>query len=498
MRLVDSKQMQEMDRHTIESIGVSGIVLMENAARSWVEAAEPELRTARNTLIFCGGGNNGGDGYAIARNLANRSIKCVAVAVKPPKSSDCIKNAEIWRHYGKTVVWEEFLSDYSPDGRDVIVDSILGTGIESTVKGDLFRIIQTINRFPGRRIAVDIPSGISASTGDLLGTAIQSELCITFQKRKVGHFLYPGRRYSGRVVCQKISIQEVFGESDREYHLIDASMLRPILPNRPPDGYKNVFGHLLTLCGKPGTLGASLLASYAALKTGTGLVTTALPEKEKNVFLGFAPELMSCGREGLAAESLRSYDALVAGCGLGRDEKVWKPLVRLIEESNLPTVLDADAFYGISHWKRLNPQRLVLTPHPGEFSVLSGFDKPKSNRERIRQGEEFIAKFPATLVMKGAPTIVFTSDGKICINETGNAGMATAGSGDVLAGMIGGFLAQGVAPDRAALLATWLHGKSGDLYRDRHCEESLTATNLIEFFDRAIRSLYDGSDSSCS
>ena len=494
MRIVDSKQMQAMDRHTIENIGVPGIVLMENAARAWVEVAEPMIKEARNTLIFCGAGNNGGDGYAIARNLASRHHRCIVVAAKPPKSPDCIKNAEIWAHYGKTVTWENFLSNNSLNSQDVVVDSILGTGIESTIKGELLDVIKIINSLPGKKISVDIPSGISASTGDTLGAAIRSDLCITFQKEKVGHHLYPGKLFAGKVVCQNISIQEVFEKPGREYHLIEASILRPLLRDRKPDSYKNLLGHLLTWCGKPGTLGASLLASYAALKTGTGLTTAALPKKEKNAFLGFAPELMSCNQEKLTANDLQNYDALVVGCGLGRDRKIWKSVVELINISQIPTVLDADAFYGISDIKNLNPQKLVLTPHPGEFSALSRCDKPKTNAERIRQGEAFVADFPATLILKGAPSIIVTTDGKICINSTGNSGMATAGSGDVLAGMVGGFLAQGMPPDQAALLGTWLHGKSGDLYRETHCEESLTATNLIEHIDPAIQCLYHGVD----
>ncbi|MCG8334582.1 MAG: NAD(P)H-hydrate dehydratase [Proteobacteria bacterium] len=487
MRLVDSQQMQEMDRHTIEEIGVPGIVLMENAARSWVEAAVPYMDKDSVIYVFCGSGNNGGDGYAIARNLANRGYDCTVIAVKPPKSEDCVKNASAWIHFGMTIAWDKFLeTDFANTDRDIIVDAVLGTGIESDLKGPLVDAINIIDKFKGFKIAVDVPSGISASTGDILGIAIRNDVTITFQKEKVGHHLYPGKQYSGEIISQPISILERYNKQDREYRLITNKHAKTLLPVRRPDSYKNNYGHLITWCGNPGTLGASFLASYAAIKTGTGLTTAALPKEAGNSFLIKAPELMSCAQESLTVEYLEQYDAIALGCGLGREKSKWQNILAVIKTLEKPMVMDADAFYGITDWSSLDLSRTVLTPHPGEFSQLTGFPKPKSNKERLQQGLNFISKHNTTLVLKGAPTIIFSEQGAVYINSTGNSGMSTAGSGDVLTGIIGGFLAQGLSPLDAAVLGVWLHGKSGDLYAEDNCEESLTAMSLIEKLNPAI------------
>lgn len=487
MRLVDSKQMQAMDRYTIEKAGVPSIALMENAARSWVESAMPFIKKNHPVYIFCGGGNNGGDGYAIARNLVNRGYDCIAIAVKPPKSEDCIINAEAWNHYGITLNWQQFLtSDFSIEANDSIVDAILGTGLESELKGTLVEALELVDKLKGIKLAVDLPSGISASTGDVMGVGIHCDLTVTFQKEKLGHHLYPGKRYSGKTICQKISILERFQESDREVYLLTKQYVKQLLPVRQPDSYKNQYGHLLTWCGTRGTLGASFLASYAALKTGTGLVTAALPEGMEHTFLARAPELMTCLQHELSLDFLEKFDGISLGCGLGRERKKWEQVETILKNNKLPVVLDADSFHGIQDWTQLNLGNAVLTPHPGEFQKMTGYPKPGTNKVRIQQGVEFVEKYNTTLVLKGAPTLVFTKEGKIYINSTGNSGMSTAGSGDVLSGIIGGLLAMGVAVDKAALLGVWLHGRSGDAYVIKHPEESLTAMSLIDNLENAL------------
>lgn len=490
MRLVDSSQIQEMDRFTIEDIGVPGIVLMENAARSWVAAAEPVLKQAATIIVFCGAGNNGGDGYAIARNLISHRYNCFVVAVKPPKSADCIRNAAIWEAYGETKTWKQYLKTGDrPTKDDVLVDAILGTGIETNIRGPLGDILQQIDGFSGIKMAVDLPSGINASNGNLLGVGIRCDHSITFQVEKVGHHLYPGKSYSGTVTCQKITIREDYTGVDPAYHLVTGQDVHPLLPKRNPDDYKNRFGHLAVLCGTSGTMGAAFLASHGAIKTGLGLLTAVLPKSEQHVFLSAAPELMSYPQEKVSDNWLKSFDALVVGCGLGRNREKWKKIETLLQKNSIPSVIDADGFYGIQNWKDLNLKNRILTPHPGEFAQLSGWEKPADNKEKIEQGLAFVSQYPCTLVLKGAPTLIFSMNRQVFINSTGNVGMATAGSGDVLAGIIGGLLAQGTTPLDAALLGVWLHGKSGDLYRDQYGEESLTAPCLINHLGAAIEDL---------
>ncbi|MBU3917801.1 NAD(P)H-hydrate dehydratase [bacterium] len=490
MRLVDSKQMQEMDRYTIEEVGIPGLVLMENAAKSWVVEAEVQLKKAESIYIFCGAGNNGGDGYAIARNLANKGYECIVIAVKPPKSPDCKKNADVWTHYGKTLTWEDYKNrGFQVNKNDILIDAVLGTGIESNIKGELIKDLSDIDSLPGVKMAVDLPSGVNASTGDIMGAGIKADYTITFQKEKIGHHLYPGRKYTGDLKCAKISIIERYTDGDRQYYLITKDLVKPFLPIRNPDSFKNQYGHLATWCGSPGTLGAALMSSHAALKTGVGLVTSALPAQNTIDLLSQAPELMSFPQEKIDTPWIDQFEALVVGCGLGRDKKKWAAIESMLSKVDIPLLLDADAFYGIKSLASLNLKKTVLTPHPGEFAKLSGFAKPVNNKERLEQGIEFVDKFRTTLVLKGSPTIVFGEDGNAFINSTGNSGMATAGSGDVLSGIIGGFLAQGLSPINASLLGTWLHGKSGDLYSLQHSEETLTATCLIDYLDMAIRHL---------
>lgn len=479
-----------MDKRTIDDIGVPSLVLMENAARSWVEAVTSVLEKSRRIFVFCGARNNGGDGYAIARIIQNQGLDCRVIAAKPPKSDDCQTNASIWRHYGETIDWASFTASpplINPD--DVLIDAILGTGVETPLRGDLPGILAFIDELPGHKLAVDLPSGISASTGDNLGQAIQAELTITFQKEKVGHHLYPGKSISGKVICQKISIQEIFDTADQAYYLLDKALAKSLLPDRKPDAYKNTFGHAAIWCGSPGTIGAAILASHSAIKTGVGLVTSALPRTEQNTLLNAAPELMTFPQENISQDWLSQFSALVIGCGLGRDQRQWERIESILKQVSFPTLFDADAFHGIKRWDQLNLDQAVLTPHAGEFSQLSGFEKPATNRERLAQGLEFVKKNPTTLVLKGAPTLIFSSRGDIYINASGNAGMATAGSGDVLAGIIGGWLAQGLTPLDAALLGTWIHGTCGDIYAGTYNQESLTASNLIDSIRLAISDL---------
>lgn len=487
MRLVNSIQMQEMDQNTIEVIGVPGIVLMENAARSWVEAAKPYISTDSDIFVLCGSGNNGGDGYAIARNLISSGYSCRTVEVKPPKSSDCQLNAKVWSSYGESISWENFLETKDQiKNDDTLIDAVLGTGIESKLRGDLVEKLSVINAIDAFKMSVDIPSGISASTGDLLGVGIKNDITITFQKEKIGHHLYPGKTYSGKTICQPITIKNYYRSDAREYSLITKKMVKNLIPLRNPEAYKNKFGHLVTWCGSAGTLGASFLASFGAMKVGTGLTTAALPKGLTHTFLSKAPELMSCEQEEISLEFLKQFNAITIGCGLGRNQELWNKIVSIVQELNIPIVFDADAFYGIDKWDSLELKKMVLTPHPGEFANLTKQAKPSTNKERIEQGIRYVEEFKTTLVLKGAPTIIFSETGAVFINSTGNSGMATAGSGDVLAGIIGGFLAQGLPPLHASLVGVWLHGKSGDIYSETHNEESLTASSLLDNLDKAF------------
>ncbi|MCP4296300.1 MAG: NAD(P)H-hydrate dehydratase [Proteobacteria bacterium] len=490
MRLVDSHQMQKMDRYTIDKIGIDARVLMENAGRSWIAAVAASLRKDSQIRVLCGSGNNGGDGYVIARNLKSRGYDCTVIVIAEPGSEDCLVNSRIWQFYGESITWQKWIEKkMRPSDSTIWVDAILGTGISTPIRPKLRSVIEQINAYPGEKIAVDIPSGINASTGDLLGCAINANKTITFQKEKVGHHLYPGKTSAGKLYCQNISIMEHFEEGAPAYHLIDKELLHDRLPVRNPEAYKNNFGHMAVYCGQPGMMGAAWLAAYSGLKTGAGLSTAVILDDEQNSFWLKAPELMSISREKISTEKLNTFDALVVGCGLGRDPLFWSEMNLTLQQIKKPMVLDADCFYGLNNWNQLPLENIVLTPHAGEFEKLSGYSKPENNGERMSQGVEFIRRYPTTLVLKGAPTLVIDQNETIYINSTGNVGMATAGSGDVLSGIIGGFLAQGLSPLWAAIAGTWFHGRSGDITRSVASEASLSANDLIDNLHKVWRDI---------
>ncbi|MDH5561414.1 MAG: NAD(P)H-hydrate dehydratase [Deltaproteobacteria bacterium] len=492
MRLVDSEQMREMDRHSIEDLGVPSLALMENASRSFIAAIEDLLKQSRLIFVLCGSGNNGGDGYAIARQLKNRELDVVAVALRPPKSPDCLKMANIFKQFGEIIEPDEFFRrSQSLEKEDILIDAVLGTGGDSPLKEPLDEFIRRINEIKCQKVAVDIPSGIQASTGDLMGMGLRVKRTVTFQKHKVGLHLNPGKAFSGEVKCVNISVSERYKTKDRAYYLIDEKMALTLYPRRGEEAYKNQLGHLATYCGSKNTLGASLLASYAGLKSGVGLVTQALPLEFQELFVSSYPELMNYPQEEIDLKWLKGFDALVIGCGLGRQEEKWQKIAGFLKETSMPVLLDADVFYGLKSLEDLRPERLVLTPHPGEFKRLSGFDPPKDNGEKIKQGLAFIALYPVTLVLKGAPTLIFSAEGEVFINSTGNPAMATAGSGDVLSGIVGAFLARGLTPLNAAILGVWAHGMAGDYCRIRMGSDAVTAMSLIRQIKYPLKKLED-------
>ncbi|MGK0291517.1 MAG: hydroxyethylthiazole kinase-like uncharacterized protein yjeF, partial [bacterium] len=396
-------------------------------------------------------------------------------------------NSNIWNHFGETYTWDEFQNQpIEVQEKDLWIDAVFGTGVDRAVTGKLADIFYQINESPAKIFSVDVASGVNATTGDVLGSAIQADTTVTFQVSKFGQFLYPGKQFSGSLVCKPISILRTFQNDETAYYQIHQDLMEQILPKRSNDTYKNRVGHLATICGSEGTIGAGLLASKAGLKAGAGLVTASLPEKAHAILLNFAPEIMTSEQSTVDQDWFEQFQAVVIGCGYGREQKRWDLIHSWLQNITIPTVLDADAFHGITDWEFLQKGNFVLTPHAGEFAKMSGFPKPTTNAERIQQGQSFAKQYKTILVLKGAPTLVFDTDGSTWVNTTGNAGMATAGSGDVLAGIIGSFLSQGLSTLEAALAGTWIHGKSGDLAKQQQGMESLSATSLIDFLGKAF------------
>ncbi len=484
-----------MDQRAISELGIPSLVLMENAARSAFEAIQHFLELDSKIVVFLGGGNNGGDGYALARICKNHGWEVAAVRLVEPTSVDCQKMAEIYCHFGQILDYESFVAEAPEIGeQDIIIDAVLGTGGDRPLEGALAEQLTWINTLNGVKIALDLPSGVRASSGDVLGVAFRAEVTLALACPKLGHYLYPGRELRGGLVIKPISVPEYYAPEAQKYKLLNEEEILGLLKPLPKTTYKNQQGHLALLAGSKGMMGAAALAARSALRSGAGLATLAVPETEQASFTHEAPEVMTQPREKLTQKWFKPYGAVLAGCGLGREAKDWKKYSTWLKKLKAPLLLDADAFHGLKDLKGFDPQKLVLTPHQGEFLALSKNQAPKNNRERIEQGLSFVKQWGCTLILKGAPTLVFSAEGVVYVNETGNPGMATAGSGDVLAGLTAGLLTQGYDPLPASLLGVWLHGLAGDLYVEQAAEESLTAPDLIEFIGPAFAQLRSSRD----
>jgi NAD(P)H-hydrate epimerase len=507
-RLCTGDEMRAMDRHAIASLGVPGRVLMENAAHEVAAAVQrllPPRPLDRPVTVCCGGGNNGGDGYAAARLLRNAGIPTRVVSRGQPGTDDARANAEAWGHFGATVDF-----DTDPAGAvaalnrsPALVDALFGTGLSRALEGPARDLIAAMNAAPATlKIGVDVPSGINADTGAVMGAAVRCTHTVCFQVGKIGLYQHPGAAHAGQVTVVPVSIPKRWpGDALPTYRLTEP-FVRLLLPGRPPAGHKGTFGHLLAVCGSAGMGGAALLSGRSALKVGAGLVTVGVPLALQDRFLAAAPELMTLAAAGgspeafgLAhvagmAEAAATRGAVVLGCGLGRAPGTSAFVNALVPRIAKPLLIDADGLYDL----QLAPLReravpAVLTPHPGELARLSGVSVEALAADRVGQARRWAVAWRVVLVLKGAATVVASPKGEVFINPTGDAGLASAGTGDVLSGVIGGLLAQGLAPLPATLLGVYLHGLARDCQRDTVTSASFTAHDLVQGLNLALRKL---------
>ncbi len=517
MKVATAQTMRNLDRRAIEEFGIPGMVLMENAARGTVRAIFqhfPDLLT-KSVGVLAGRGNNGGDGLAIARYLLNRGVACQVylLASKEELKGDAAANLEIFRRMRGEIreipnreVWETQREKIAV--HDLLVDGIFGTGLNAPVKGFVREVIEWVNSLGRPVVAIDIPSGLDADSGQVLGTCIRACLTATFGLAKRGLLLYPGAQYCGKLIIVDISLPRPAIEAEMiKDHLIEGSEFAPFLLPRNPDAHKGDFGHLLVLSGSPGKTGAAAMVSEAALRVGTGLITLGIPKslnaimevkltepmteplpetKDYTLSLSAQPQIMElCVRK----------NALAIGPGLSLHSETARLIRRIVHNTNLPAVIDADgltALVGQIASIRKNRRNLILTPHPGEMARLLGTTVPEIQKNRVEVARGFAQENGLVLLLKGARSIVASPEGDIYINPTGNPGMASGGMGDVLTGMVGGFLAQGFPPLEAAKLGVYLHGLVGDFVAHRKGERGLGATDLIQETPKVLRALAEG------
>jgi ADP-dependent NAD(P)H-hydrate dehydratase / NAD(P)H-hydrate epimerase len=506
MELVLSvEQMQRMDRLASEELGLPSVCLMENAGRGCAEAVleEVDRRGARRVAILCGGGNNGGDGFVIARNLANQGLDPEIYALVPAArtTGDAAIMRGVVEKMGLPVVeldGEEAIPDFR--GMDLVVDALLGTGLKGAPTGLTAQLISAVADSAVPVIAIDIPSGIQGDSGKVEGAAIQAELTLTMAAAKRGLLLAPGRDYCGEIRVVDIGYAPGDLVEGAEWGRADEHDLRGLLPLRGPSSHKGDHGKVLLLAGSLGMAGAALLASRAALRSGAGMARLAAPEAVVAQLAGAMPEVMTLPLAGdrkdlerlLAA--LDWADILAVGPGLGTEPGTRKLVRELLRRCGKPTVLDADGLAAFDGEPKALGEReapLCITPHGGEFLRLLGKQGEFSQHAMLLRAGELATELELTLVLKGAPTVIHTAGGDVLISGTGNHGMATAGVGDVLTGLIAGLAAQGLELDDAALLGVHLHGLAGDLAAQRFGPRGMTAVEVLGFLPAAFRALED-------
>ena len=475
MKTVSAAEMRELDRRTIEEFGTPGEMLMERAARGLVEQILRLTQAHRiaypSILLIAGKGNNGGDAEVAHRMLLEKNI-----------------SSNLWNI--EEINWETA----SSKGFNIFVDGLLGTGTSGAPRGKFAEAIRFINRAKGLKVAIDIPSGLNADTGEAQGETVIADLTVTMGLPKTGLIHSESVETTGPIETVDIGIPAEYIEATEgctEAELIVQSDVQ--LPRRKRNSHKGTYGHVLLIGGAPGMTGAIAMAARAALRSGAGLVSVLTPEEVVPIVAQAAgPEVMVHGFPTLgkikgvqaqpASKVWKNADAILIGPGLGRSEESRTAVENLIKACDVPLVLDADALSVSPETIAAAKCPVVLTPHPGEFATLFGMETSQVQADRWAAARSAAERTCNIVVLKGARTIVAAPGEKLAINSTGNPGMAKGGSGDVLAGLLTGLLAQGIEPFQATKTAVWLHGKAGDLAAAEKTEAAMTATDLSDAF----------------
>ncbi len=487
MKLAYAEEIRRLDRIAIEDYRIPGLILMENAGAGTVKAMEEHFGEldGRTVAIVVGPGNNGGDGLVIARHLLQRGgLPLVFLLVKPEKFKGeaaanlvIVGNLEIPLFIVDDREKIKSLINCLPDC-DLIVDAIFGTGLTRKPAGHFFTAIETINSACCPVVSVDLPSGLNSDTGQLVGTGVRAALTTTYGLAKPGLFLGHGPEHTGALAIIDIGLPaRALVDANLQTELLEADSVKTWLPPRPISSHKGSFGHLLVVAGSHGMSGAALLCARGALRAGAGLVSLVAPERLQAIFATALPEamtipLMTANAGHVTPGDLRSIlsatrgkSAAVLGPGLGQDKGTGEVVAELYHQLEIPLVVDADGLNLLAtRGTDLNnaPAPRILTPHPGEMSRLTGISVAKIQADRLNIAREFATGNNIFLVLKGNGTVVASPDGSLAINATGNSLLATGGSGDVLAGLIGGLLAQGLSPRKSAGLAVFIHGRAAD------------------------------------
>jgi NAD(P)H-hydrate epimerase len=525
MKILKAAEMAEVDRLTTEVYGIPSILLMESAGRSVIDELAgvfPDI-DRRRVLVLCGRGNNGGDGLVAARHLISRGAHPEVLFLGDPDrlKGDALANWKMIRRLDPDLhvlagAAERRRTLKNTEPPDVIIDAMFGTGLSKPIGPDFRFAVEWINRSAARSFvtAVDIPSGLMADSSQIPGPVVRAHLTVTFTAPKPALLLHPAAAAAGRVVRVHIgSPHDLISEEKYRLEWVDEALVRGTLPRRDRDSHKGHFGHIFVLAGSRGKSGAAIMTGLAALRSGAGLVTLMLPESlEKDVF-GRVPELMTeylpqtasgamdvSGREKILG-FLEAAQTVVIGPGMGAAASTQNLIRAIVRRAPVPVVLDADGLNAFAHrtsqLRNEEGNPIVITPHPGEMARLIGVRIPKIQRCRLETAGRFAEETGCYTVLKGYQTVLGTPCGRILVNSTGNPGMATGGSGDILSGMVGRFVAgwfrnrrrSPVRLEEHVAAAVFLHGWAGDIAAEKRGEESLIATDMLPCLPEAFKRL---------
>ncbi len=515
MRVASCTQMSEIDNAAINVLGIPGIVLMENAAIKVVGVISKQFKgvSARKIIIFCGTGNNGGDGFAIARHLScmNADIIVGIVGDRDKIRGDALVNLNIIEKMGIKILLVEkddefdYIKSLITNTCDIVVDAIFGTGLKGVINGRAEEIIKLVNFSKKYIVSVDIPSGINGDTGEICGICVKANKTVVFVMPKLGLLNYPAADYVGEIIVEGISIPEALIEAENiNINTVEERYITSIMPIRKDNSNKGDYGKIFIIAGSTGMAGAAVLASLSALNSGSGLVKVGVPQTINSIVQMKLTEVITIpladeGNGVLAYSSMdkiiqtmEKADVLVVGPGLSINGDIRAILEEILKKSKNPVIIDADGINALA--ENINILRdckcqIILTPHPGEMSRLTNLSVEAIQADRVKIARDFAMNWGLTLVLKGAHTVIACADGRIYINLNGNAGMATAGMGDVLAGVISSLVGQGLSPEQAAIAGVFIHGFAGDTVAKRKGQYGLTAMDVLKALPKALKLL---------
>jgi len=506
--ILTPQQMKSADEEAIHRLGIPSLQLMEQAGRGVVEVLKKTIKqfSKKSFVIFCGKGNNGGDGFVIARLLNEHGARVTVVMMeqKEKLSGDAKINVEkihpsLLIPFGQLKVTQTIKAD-------VLLDAMFGTSFKGALSGHYLEAVRWCNSYKALKVAVDIPSGLNGETGEVLSDAFRADMTVTFSNPKLGFYRRNAKDFTGKVIVVDIGIPaEAIEKNSGNIFLVERHDVAMLLPKRKSNVHKHSIGKIFIIAGSRGMTGAALLSSLSAMRSGAGQIILGIPDSEYSIVAKRTLEVMPFGlsstSEGSVAFAAKSViekkiawaDVVAIGCGMSQHPETQELIVQLIEKTEKTLVIDADGLNALATrvpiLHKRTSKHVILTPHVGEFSRLTGLSSAEIENNKFTIASSFAQQYKVVLVLKGAPTLVATPNGEIFVNSTGNAGMATAGAGDVLTGIIASLAGQGLSATAAAVAGVYIHGMAGDYAAGKKGELSLIASDLIRYLPTTLKQM---------